>query len=70
MRGLYTARRRLVKLIFMIGGPVLEVFTGGLFPETLTLAALLWIHNQGEAKNVKTMLIAMAKAKKIRVKLK
>jgi len=67
LRGMYRARRILIKLILMIGGPVLEFFTAGLFPETLTLAALILIHNRGEAENVKAVLTAMGKKKSLRV---
>lgn len=68
LRGMYTARRRLAKLLLLIGGPALDFFTLGLFPEVLTLAALILIHNQGEAKNVKAILSAMGKKRSVRIK--
>ncbi len=51
-RGMYNGKRTVLKLAAMIGGPLLDAFTAGLFPETLTLAAAIFLHNRLEQKDI------------------
>lgn len=54
-KGMYTTRRRIMKIALMIGGPLLELLTVGLFPETFTLLAAILLHNYGETKHIEAI---------------
>lgn len=49
-RGMYTSRRRATKTALVLIGPFLEIITAGLFPETITLAIAIFIHNRDANK--------------------
>lgn len=63
-RGMYKGKKVAIKLALMIGGPIVDLFTGGLFPETLTLAAAILIHNKFTGKDVEEKEDKIKKAKK------
>jgi len=60
-RGMYNGRKTALKLALMIGGPILDLLTAGLFPETLTLAAAIIIHNKLETDNMNKALGLISK---------
>ena len=55
IRGMYNDKKVVLKLALMIGGPVVDIFTLGVFPETLTLVAAIIIHNRLEGKNIQRL---------------
>lgn len=58
LRGLYE-RAAARKLLLIAGGAVLDLLSAGAFPETLTLAAAIWLHNHLEGKIIQRAVQAI-----------
>jgi len=63
-RGMYNGRRNALKLAAMLGGPILDALTAGIFPETLTLAFAIFLHNFLETRNINRIAAKLEKLAK------
>lgn len=63
IRGLYRGKGGGVILSLIGGGTILDFFTGGLFPETLTLLIAILLHNWLKGKNINRLAGILEKTK-------